>query len=651
MLESAPHVPATFIAAECSSIGDMFRRRAQKSGDLPALWSKAHGQWHKTTWRSFYDDARRVLAGLVALGLTRHDKVAILGETQKPWAVLDMGAQLGGFVSFGIYPKQAIDQVRYLLEHADTRVVFVDSERELDTVLAAARDTLPDLTIVPWSTALYLRFASRDPRLKAPSDFGLDAPAPGTTLVAPAIEAVITDLLAKVGRADTAIFVYTSGTTGHPKGAMISHGNVLTLLDSQRHFLTLYQDDLSLSFLPMAHVAERILAFYGRLCTGLATAFATSTATVLTDLQEVQPTVFGSVPRIFEKAYGKLQSELEKKPAAIQKLFAWALATSKKKVALEHQHRPVPLTLRLQHELADRLVWRRVRQAFGGRVRLFITGAAPIAKPILELFWAAGLPVFEAYGMTESTAITHINRPGSVRLGSVGRLIEPMEHRIAEDGEVLMRGPFVFQGYYKNPEATAQTLADGWLHTGDIGHLDRDGFLSITDRKKHLIITAGGKNLAPANIEKAIREESPLLSQVHAHGDRRPYVVALLAPSPLETLALGVELSLISRDELARRTAELLAAPTSRSPELEADMRKVVVHKELTRRLTDAVRRGNQKLAQVEQVRRFAILDRDFSQEHGELTPTMKLKRKAIESHHQATLDRLYEDPTFGSAV
>ena len=651
MLESAPHAPATFIAAECSSIGDMFRRRAQRSADLPALWSKEAGRWVKTTWRQFYDEARQALAGLLNLGLTRDDKVAILGETQKPWAVLDMGAQLGGFVSYGIYPKQSVDQVRYLLEHADTKVVFVDSERELDTVLSAAKDTLPDLAIVPWTTALYLRFAARDPRIRPPSSFGLDRPAPGDTSVSPAPDALVNDLLAKVSREDTALLVYTSGTTGHPKGAMISHGNVLSLLGAQREFLTLYQDDLSLSFLPMAHVAERILAFYGRLCTGLATAYATSTATVLTDLQEVRPTVFGSVPRIFEKAYGKIMSELEKKPAPVRKLFAWALATSTKKVALEHEGRPVPLPLKLQHALADRLVWRRVRQAFGGRVRIFVTGAAPIAKPILELFWAASLPVFEGYGMTEATAITHINRPGATRLGSVGHRIDPMQHQIAKDGEVLMRGPFVFQGYYKNPEATAQTLVDGWLHTGDIGRVDQDGYLFITDRKKHLIITAGGKNLAPANIEKAIREESPLISQVHAHGDRRPFVAALIAPSPLETLSLGVDLGLVTKDELERRTVELLAAPTSRTPELEASMRKVVTHPELTRRLTEAVRRGNTKLAQVEQVRRFAILERDFSQERGELTPTMKLKRKEIETAHQATLDRLYDDPAFGHGV
>ncbi len=650
MLETAPHAPCTFIAAECASIGDMFRRRARRSGDLPALWEKVDGRWTKTTWRQFYDDARRVLAGLLALRLIRDDKVAILGDTKKTWAVLDMGAQLGGFVSFGIYPKQSADQVRYLLEHADTKVLFVDSAHELDVVLAAVAgptQAAPTLTaIVPWTADLYERYRHKDPRITSPASFGLGNPG-----LAPVDDRTVEACLAPVKRTDLSTLVYTSGTTGHPKGAMISHGNILDLLDAQRHFLDLYQDDLSLSFLPMAHVAERILAFYGRLCTGMATAYATSTATVLDELQEVKPTVFGSVPRIFEKAYSKIISEIEKKPAAVRKLFAWALKTSTHKIRLEHDGRPVPFALRAQHTIADRLVWRRVRHAFGGRVRIFVTGAAPIAKPILELFWAAGLPVYEAYGMTEATACTHINRPRHIRLGSVGPVIPPMECRLADDHEVLVRGPFVFQGYYKNVEATAEAIKDGWLHTGDIGHIDAAGFLTITDRKKHLIITAGGKNLAPANIEKAIREESPYISQVHAHGDRRPYVVALVAPSPIETLSLGVDLGLVTRDELDRRTAELLAAPTSRSAALEAALHKVTSHPDLIGRLTDAVRRGNRKLAQVEQVRRFVILDRDFSQERGELTPTMKLRRKEIESLHDATIERLYTDPTFGHSA
>lgn len=633
----------------------MFRLRAKRSGPLPALHHKRDGRWIKTTWQGFYDDARRVLAGLLALDLKRGDKVAVLGATQREWAVIDMGAQLGGFISYGIYPKQAAEPLRYLLEHADAKILFVDSEPELERVLEAvgAEGACPELkAIIPWRDAIAEELGGRDARIQPASGFGLD---PDAKPREPADEETVERGLAEVGREDTATLVYTSGTTGPPKGAMLSHDNILQLLGQQTDFLEFYADDLSLSFLPMAHVAERILAFYGRLCTGIATAYATSTATVLPELLEVRPTLFGSVPRIFEKAYAKILTELDKKPKLTQGIFRWALEKSTRRVRLMHSGREIPLMLRLQHGLADRLVWRKLRQVFGGRVRAFITGAAPIAMPILELFWAAGLPIYEAYGMTEATVATHINRPGAVRLGSVGQVIAPMECRIAQDKEILLRGPWVFQGYYKNPEATAEMLKPAsddpegaaWLHTGDIGELDADGYLRITDRKKHLIITAGGKNLAPANIEKAIREASPLISQVHAHGDRRPYVSAIVAPSPIETLEQGVTYGVVTKDELEARTAELMANPTGRSAELEAAMQRVTGHSDFRAAIRAAVARGNANLAQVERVRRFIILDRDFSQEHGEITPTMKLKRKAIETQHAATIDRLYEDPDF----
>jgi len=654
MLETAPHAPVTYTAKFARSLGDMFRQRVRQSGPMPALYEKHGGAWHKTTWSGFYDDSRRVLAGLIAAGVGKGDKVAVLGETKRAWAVIDMGAQLGGCISYGIYPKQPVEALRYLLEHADAKVVFVDNADELERVLEATHGACPELrAIVPWTDALATKYAERDPRVMPASRFGL-----GADPIAPVDEATVDRLLAAIEPQDTAILVYTSGTTGPPKAAMLSHFSILDLLATQAQFLELYADDLSLSFLPMAHVAERILAFYGRICTGLATAYATSTATVLSELQEVQPTIFGSVPRIFEKAYAKAMSELEKKPAAVRRIFAWALATSTRRVRLMHENRPVPLGVRVQHALADRLVWKRVRQAFGGRVRLFVTGAAPIALSILEFFWAAGLPIYEAYGMTEATVATHINRPGSVRLGSVGKVIPRMQCKLAADHEILLGGPWVFQGYYKDPAATAEMLkpaADdpngpAWLHTGDIGAVDDEGYLRITDRKKHLIITAGGKNLAPANIEKALREASPLIAQVHAHGDRRPYVTAIIAPSPIETLELGLALGVVAQDEVERRTAELLADPTNRSAELEASMRKVTAHPAFQDKIRDAVARGNRKLAQVEQVRRFVLLDRDFSQERGEVTPTLKLRRKGIETLHAPLLDRLYEDPTFGLA-
>jgi long-chain acyl-CoA synthetase len=633
VIPTGPDLPVQRITPTARSVGDLFRRRAQATPDAPAMYESEGGVWRPTTWRAFYDAARRAARLLTELGVNRGDRVAILGPTRAPWAIFDMAAQLAAAVSFGIYPKQTPDQVRYLLEHSEAKVVFVDGADELESVLAAARSLPSLIAIVPWTAALAEANQERDPRITSATRLDGD----------PMTEDEVDRRLAAIAADDTAILVYTSGTTGPPKGAMISHGNILALLHGASRLTVPLQSDLSLNFLPMAHAAERILGFLGRIDTGIPTAYARSMGTVLDDLADVRPTLFGAVPRIFEKAYAKIHGELERKPKLVRKIFEAAVWAGKRRTALELAGRPVPAALRLACEAADRAVFRKVRAAFGGRVRFFLTGAAPIPLSILEFFWAAGLPIYELYGMTEATVVTHGNRQGATRLGTVGRVIEPMEAKIAADGEILLRGPWVFQGYLKSPDATREALDGAWLHTGDIGTIDADGYLRITDRKKHLIITAGGKNLAPANIENAIKHQDPLVSQVYAHGDRRPYVVALVAPSPLETLAWGLERGLVTKQHVHDLTRELLENPASRSPALNEAMGRIVAHADFTARLREAVRRGNRELGHVEQVRRLAVLDRDFSQEAGELTPTLKLKRKEVAALHAKLIDAVYE--------
>ena len=631
---SAPHRRANFLAPESTTLPDMFARRVAQGGDAAAFFTKQSGHWVPTSWRAFEDGASRVARGLVELGLEPGDRVAILGPTQKPWALYDIGAQLAGCVSLGIYPKQSVEQVRYILGHSEAKVIFVADRVELDTVLAADSEHL--VAIVPWDAAA--AEGVDDPRITSPETFA----------AGPLAGDVRAQRQAARGPEDTAIFVYTSGTTGPPKCAMISHANILAVLGSQDDLAEFYLDDVSLSFLPMAHVAERVLAFYGRINAGFATAYASSIAAVLDELREVQPTIFGSVPRIFEKAYSKIRSELAKKPPLVQKLFAWAESVGRRRVRLQLAGESVPLALRVQHGLADKLVFSKIRAAFGGRVRQFLTGAAPTPMEVLEFFWAAGLPIYECYGQTECTVVSHANTHVHTRLGTVGRLLPGLEQKIAEDGEVLVRGPFVFQGYYKDPEATAATVVDGWLHTGDIGVLDADGYLRITDRKKHLIITAGGKNLTPANIEQAIKAIDPLVSHVHAHGDKRPYISALVVPSPLETLDFGLSKGLVTESEVKQRTAELMENPAGRTDALASAMAPVTKHPEFVQRMRAAVAKGNTTLSQVEKVKRFTIIDRDFSQEGGELTPTMKVKRKAVEQAYGDTFDRIYTEDGFG---
>lgn len=638
---NAPHVPALHISHSSRTLGDMLRKRVEATPDRQAFFEREGSGWRPYTWAQAYQKVLRIAAGLRKLSLRRGDRLAIVGPTKLPWSLYDLAAQMLGLVSFGIYQGQTEEQIRYLLDHSQAQVVLVGDESELQCVLRAASD-LPSLTsIIPWDEALHVRYQGTDPRLQSPSV--LEVPALTPQQVSESLSAISPD--------DTAILIYTSGTTGPPKGAMLTHRNLLALLGNNKGFASFFADDLTISFLPMAHSAERVLSFYGRVSTGVATAFASSMSRLLEELREVGPTVFGSVPRIFEKAYSKILTEVERKPAPVRSLFAWARQVSGERLDKQQAGEPIPWSLALQHQVADRLLWRKIRAFFGGRVRYFIVGAAPTPKDVLRFFWAAGMPILEAYGMTEATAVTHVNTLESARLGTVGRLLSGLEQKLADDGEILIRGPQVFQGYYRNPEATAQAIVDGWLHTGDIGSIDADGFLRITDRKKHLIITAGGKNLSPGNIESALKSTDPLISHVIAHGDMRPYVSAIIAPSPLETLDWGLDRGLVSKAEVKARTEELVANPSARSEALAQAMEPIVQSQAFAERLLAAIRRGNEHLAHVEQVRRVLILPRDLCQEHGELTPTMKVRRREVEEKYRPDLDRLYQDQQFGLSV
>jgi len=441
-------------------------------------------------------------------------------------------------------------------------------------------------------------------------------------LQTPVDRAAIEARVAAVDPNSTAIIVYTSGTTGPPKGAMISHDNILSVMRNQDEAFSINEGDVGLSFLPMAHVAERVLAFYGRINTGMGTYFASSIAKVLEEVTEVKPTLFGSVPRIFEKAYAKIMSTVEQAPPTRQRIFRWAERVGREAV---------------QHWQAGK--------------RYFITGAAPIAPEILEFFWAAGFPIFEMYGMTESTVITHANVPGHVKLGSVGRPLSIVEDRIADDGEILIRSKVVFKGYYKNPEATAETIVDGWLHTGDIGKKDEDGCVHILDRKKHIIITAGGKNLTPANIENEIKASDPMISQAHAHGDRRKYLVALVTVGASEAVDWARQQGTIDGATADKYIKELTDNPLGRSAELQTLLERVSQDAEVQKRIVSSVKRANETLSRVETIKKIHILGREFSVEEDELTPTLKLKRKNVEAKFAKTFDQLYDDERFGLVV
>ena len=550
-----PFVPARraeLVSDHAPTVGAMFLARVDRSGHRTAFRAKHDGIWRTTSWNQFARAAHSVGCWLMDQELGAGDKVCIVGATCPEWCIADVAGQLAGCVTLGAYPTLAPAQLAYILRHSDARVAFVGGREEIEKIHAAA-DALPELThIVVWRTDDIGDLRARDPRVLTFSE----------VLATPSDRRRVEQRVQTIDPRTPAIIVYTSGTTGPPKGAMISHRNIQVCLQSQEHTSPFDEDDVSFSFLPMAHVAERVLGFYGRINAGIATAFASSLSRVLEEVQEVRPTLFGSVPRIFEKAYGRIRSQLETAPPARRRVFAWAEQVGRRVVDHWQAGEPIPRSLALQYRVADRLVFARVRGAFGGRVRQFVTGAAPIAPEILSFFWAAGFPIFEVYGMTEATVLTHANVPGACRLGTVGRALDYVDDRLAEDGEVLVRGETVFLGYYKNAEATDQAIdAEGWLHTGDIGRKDADGFLTILDRKKHIIITAGGKNLTPANIENEIKAADPLISQAHAHGDRRPYLTALVTIGASEAIAYARERAIITADESARLMEALLENP------------------------------------------------------------------------------------------
>jgi long-chain acyl-CoA synthetase len=638
----APVRPARPITPDTTTVPDMFLRRVDRSPHLTAWTRKIEGRWVASTWRDFYEAAAAVAAWLLDAGIGAGDKITIVGSTRPEWCISDIGGLLAGAVTVGAYPTLTPEQLAFILDHSDSRVAIVEDTDQLAKIVAE-KARLPKLEhVLVWDAHGLERLEHQHFWVRSFS----------RALEKQPDRRRIEDKVGTIDPESTAIIVYTSGTTGPPKGAMISHANIVTLLGGST-IVELDERDTGFSFLPMAHVAERVLAFYGRINYGTATAFASSVPAVLDEVKEVRPQVFGSVPRIFEKAYARIQSEVDQASPAKRKLFRWAESVGLEAVALWQAGKPIPLRLRLEHALADRLVFRKLRGAFGGNVRFFVTGAAPIPRRILDFFWAAGFPIFEVYGMTEATVVTHVNRPGAVKLGSVGKPLDFVEDRLAEDGEILIRGKTVFQGYYKAPEATAEAIdPQGWLHTGDIGKRDDEGYLFIVDRKKHIIITAGGKNLTPANIENEIKQQDPIISHVHAHGDARPYVTAIVTLSPMETIEWARQKGLAPDEATVERMrGALMANPLARPEGLAELMKACAAHAELRQRIAEAVHRGNQRLSRVEQVKRVYLLERELSPDEDEITPTLKVKRKNVEKKFASILDKLYEDASFGIIV
>jgi long-chain acyl-CoA synthetase len=583
------------------TIADLLPRAAEMYGSAVAVKYKDGDRWIDRTYEEVREIVRPLAFGLVTLGVEKGDRVSILGNTRPEWTYFDFAALSIGATVVPIYQTNSPEECRYVLENSDSKVVVVEDAEQLEKV-RAVRDQLPQLEQIVLMTGDAEDAISME-----------DLAAKGAGGDAATWEA----LYSAVTPEDICTFIYTSGTTGPPKGCIISHGNYRAMLDMVNEVSVIEDEDLTYLYLPLAH-SFALLIQLGSFDLGTTIAYwERDPLKILPNLAEVKPTYFPTVPRIFEKIYTAATSAIAKEGGLKKRVFDWSIKVGARMREVERSGRQPGFLLQRQYDFADKKVLSKIRNLFGGRVRLAVSGAAPINPEILRFFDAAGVLVLEGWGMTETSTAATISTPDDFKVGTIGKPFPGCEVRIAEDGEILVKGPNVFQGYHKNPEATAETIVDGWLHTGDIGEIDEDGFIKITGRKKDIIITAGGKNITPANLEAEIKQH-PLVSQCVVVGDRRPYLVALVTLDPEEAVKYAQE------NNLPEDPAQLAQNPDVKAA-IEAHVDKI-----------------NENFARVEQVKKIAILPHDLSQESGELTPTLKVKRAVVAQKHESAIEQLY---------
>ncbi|HEY1285975.1 MAG TPA: AMP-dependent synthetase/ligase [Solirubrobacterales bacterium] len=584
-----------------STLADLLPRAAELYGSAPAIRFKEGDEWVSRSFVEVAETVRSLAFGLLDLGIGRGDKVSILGNTRAEWTYFDFAALSIGAVVVPIYQTNSPEECHYVLENSDAKVVVVEDEEQLAKI-REVRDRLPLLQHV-------VRMTGTSDDAIAMADVIGRGEGHG--------EADWEERWRAVTKDDICTFIYTSGTTGPPKGCVITHGNYRAMLDMVNETSVIEGEDVTYLYLPLAH-SFALLIQLGSFDLGATLAYwERDPLKIMSNLGELSPTYFPSVPRIFEKIYTAATSGMEKAGGLKKAIFNWSIRVGERMRETERSGREPNFLLRKKYEFADRQVLSKIRALFGGKLRLAVSGAAPINPDILRFFDAAGVLVLEGWGMTETSTAATISSPDDFKIGTIGKPFPGCEVRIAEDGEILVRGPNVFQGYYKNDEATRETIVDGWLHTGDLGEIDPEGFIKITGRKKDIIITAGGKNITPANLENEIKQH-PLASQCVVVGDRRPYLVALVTLDPEEAVAYAKE------HNLPDDPAELAADP------------------QIRKALEDHVARVNEKFARVEQVKKIAILPQDLSQESGELTPTMKVKRAVVAQKHEGEIEELY---------
>ncbi|MDD5582960.1 MAG: long-chain fatty acid--CoA ligase [Candidatus Marinimicrobia bacterium] len=596
---------------EKKTIASEFIRTTEENKDKVAYAYKHHGKWVDISYATVREKAENIAHALWNKGLQRGDHIAILSENRPEWSIADYAITSPGMVTVTVYPTLLPQHIKFILENSDSKAIFVSNREQAEKIIQI-KDNLPLLefmVVFTWDTSLdepwiynWLDFEAMGNNSKKESTLSFK------------------DESLKTRSEDIMTLIYTSGTTGEPKGVMLSHGNLWWNAISSIETLHPDHDEVLLSFLPLSHSLERTTGNIIPMILGAKVCFATDLSTVAQELQEIKPTLVISVPRLFEKMYAAVQSETQNFRGIKKQIFKKSINIGRVVSRKYKQYGKEPKgILRLQYAAAERLVFKKLRAFTGGRIKFFISGGAPLLEEIGEFFDAVGILILQGYGLTEASPVTHTNRRERYKFFTVGKPIKNVEHKLSEIGEILVKGPNVMVGYYKNPEATAEMInEEGWLHTGDIGEIDMEGFLRITDRIKNIIVTSGGKNIAPSILEAELMK-SPYIEQLVILGDKRNYLTALIVPKheEIESLAQKYHIPYDSYRELLN-------------------------HYKIVNTVHEDVQRLQQKFARYEQVKKIALLPEEFSLERGEMTPSQKIRRNVVEEHYREIIDTLY---------